>query len=268
MAKEEDGRYARVILAIFNRNYVPGITEFSFHRSELESAAKDAGLDPAKNLGDIVYSFKFRRRLPQSIRDTEPPGLAWRIRAIGGSVYQFRLSPLFEVQPQSNRLKIKVPDATPGLVALYAQGDEQALLARIRYNRLIDVFLQVTCYSLQNHLRTQVPGFAQIETDEVYVGIGKSGSHYAIPVQAKSARDRLGESQIEQDIALCKHRFPQLICRPVGAQYIDANAIALFEFAESEAGIQIVSEMHYQLVEASEMTQDDLALYRSSLNPS
>ena len=35
----------------------------------------------------------------------------------------------------------KVPDATPGVVSLYALGDEQALLARVRYNRLIDIFI-------------------------------------------------------------------------------------------------------------------------------
>lgn len=39
----------------------------------------------------------------------------------------------------------KVADATPGMIAMYAAGDEQALLARIRYNRLIDVFMGVVC---------------------------------------------------------------------------------------------------------------------------
>lgn len=39
----------------------------------------------------------------------------------------------------------------------YAPGtDEQALLTRARYNRLIDVFTGLTCYSVQNHLRTTV----------------------------------------------------------------------------------------------------------------
>jgi len=41
---------------------------------------------------------------------------------------------------------------------MYALGDEQALLAKLRYNRLLDIFTGVVCYSLQNHLRTNVPG--------------------------------------------------------------------------------------------------------------
>jgi len=47
----------------------------------------------------------------------------------------------------------KIPDSTPELVGAYALDDEQALLAIVRYNRLIDIFLSLTTYSLQNHLR-------------------------------------------------------------------------------------------------------------------
>jgi hypothetical protein len=53
----------------------------------------------------------------------------------------------------------KVPDSTPGLISLYALNDEQALLARLRYNRLIDIFTGISCYSLQSHLRTALPSF-------------------------------------------------------------------------------------------------------------
>ncbi len=58
--------------------------------------------------------------------------------------------------------------------------DEQALLATVRYNRLTDIFTGVTCYSLQNHLRTTVRGVGQVETDELYVGVDRLGKHYAI----------------------------------------------------------------------------------------
>jgi len=51
----------------------------------------------------------------------------------------------------------KVPDATPGVISMYALNDEQALLAKLRYNRLVDIFTQVACYPLQSHLHTSVP---------------------------------------------------------------------------------------------------------------
>jgi len=75
--------------------------------------------------------------------------------------------------PNPNLAETKVPDATPGIVAKYAFNDEQALLARLRYNRLVDIFTGVTCYSLQSHLRTTVPSMGQVETDEIYVGLDK-----------------------------------------------------------------------------------------------
>src|SRR5581483_2740636 len=99
-----------------------------------------------------------------------------------------------------------------GVVAKYALSDEQALLAKLRYNRLIDTFTGVTCYSLQNHLRTTVPSIGQVETDEIYIGVDRRGAHYVFPVQAKGRSDRLNIVQIEQDFALCRHKFPALIC--------------------------------------------------------
>lgn len=53
-------------------------------------------------------------------------------------------------------METKIPNATPAIIAMYALSDEQALLAKVRYNRLVAVFTGVTCYSLQSHLRTAI----------------------------------------------------------------------------------------------------------------
>lgn len=156
----------------------------------------------------------------------------------------------------------KVPDATPGVVAMYALGDEQALLARVRYNRLIDIFTGITCYSLQNHLRTSVRDIGQVETDELYVGVDTKGCQYVVPVQAKGGRDELNIVQIEQDMALCESRFPDLVCRPVAAQFTHDDVIALFAFEKIEGEVKVLMERHYKLVDANELTPEDLAAYR------
>ena len=170
------------------------------------------------------------------------------------------------LDPNLNLAVTKVPDATPGLISKYAFGDEQAVLARVRYNRLIDVFLGITCYSLQNHLRTTVPGMGQVETDEVYVGLDKSGSHYIVPVQAKGGSDRHNRVQIEQDIALCADKFPSLVCRPVGAVLMADDLIALMEFEQDGDDIRIAAERHYRLVPSDDVTDQDLAKYRQRLS--
>ncbi len=165
--------------------------------------------------------------------------------------------------PNENLATTKVPDSTPGVIAKYALTDEQALLAKLRYNRLVDIFSGVTCYSLQNHLRTTVPQMGQVETDELYVGVDKKGSHYVFPVQAKGGKDKLNIVQIEQDLALCVHKFPSLICRPLAAQFMQDQVIAMFEFEEGEKGLGISSEKHYKLVPPEEVTEADLETYRN-----
>ena len=149
-----------------------------------------------------MYSFRYRTELPASILERAPAGEAWIIRPAGRSKYRFVLVNDVPLTPNPNLAITKVPDATPGIIAKYAFNDEQAVLARVRYNRLIDIFLGIACYSLQNHLRTTVSGMGQVETDEVYVGVDKSGSHYVIPVQAKGGSDKLNRVQIEQDFAV------------------------------------------------------------------
>src|SRR5205807_1105732 len=112
-----------------------------------------------------------------------PEGSNWIITPKGRSQYAFTLTDFHEVTPRKGYAEIKIPDATPGIIAKYAKEDEQALLAKVRYNRLVDIFTKVTCYSLQSHYRTSVKGMGQVETDEIYVVVDRQGVHYVFPLQ-------------------------------------------------------------------------------------
>jgi len=191
-----------------------------------------------------------------------PEGKHWIIRGAGRGRYRFALSDQPEIIPNSMMAETKVPDSTPGVIEMYALDDEQALLAKLRYNRLIDVFTGVSCYSLQSHLRTTVQDLGQVETDEIYIGLDRRGAHYVFPVQAKGGKDRLSIVQIEQDFGLCEAKFPSLICRPIAAQFMADNVIALFDFVKDEVGVKVASERHYRLVPPSELSEDELRAYR------
>jgi len=115
---------------------------------------------------------------------------------------------------------------------------------------------------LQSHLRTTVPNIGQVETDELYVGVDKKGAHYVFPIQAKGGKDKLSVVQIEQDFAVCADKFPLLISRPLAAQFMQNDVIAMFEFEQGENGVGIVSEKHYRLVPPEEVTEGDLESYR------
>ncbi len=81
-------------------------------------------------------------------------------------------------------------------------------------------------------------------------------------IQAKAGRDRLSVVQIRQDFALCAQKFVSLICRPIAAQFMEDDVIALFEFEQSKNGIAISSEKHYRLVPPEGVTLEDLNDYR------
>jgi len=254
-------QYASIIVNIFQKHWKKGMEEFEFHRDEMVEAAAATAVDRPDNLGDVIYSFKFRKTLPAAILTTAPKGQSWILEGAGSSRYRFRLVKLggTSFKPREDIAAIKIPDATPEIIGAYALGDEQALLAKVRYNRLIDIFLGLTTYSLQNHLRTQVKGMGQIEIDEIYVGLNKNGAQFVIPVQAKGGSDKLSPVQTLQDEACCRIKFPDIICRPVSAQFMDDDVIALFELTVENGNALIVEERHYRLVPSDQI---DLATKR------
>ena len=169
-------RYTRLIEAIFLKHYQLGATAIAFERDEITQSAEELGMVLPKNLGDVLYSFRYRTQLPSSILEKAPEGYEWIIRPAGRSRYSFVLVRQSIITPSEVLVETKIPDSTPGVIAKYVLSDEQALLARVRYNRLVDIFTGITCYSLQNHLRTTVRSIGQVEIDEIYVGIDTTWS--------------------------------------------------------------------------------------------
>ncbi len=255
-------RYSAIIEKIFTSKFRTGVRIVDFAREEFETVARQLQIRLPKNLGDLVYSFRYRTDLPDKIQAEAGRGETWIIRPIGKARYRLALVADNPIQPNVNLATTKVPDATPGIVTKYACDDEQALLARLRYNRLVDVFTGVTCYSLQSHWRTFVSEMGQVETDELYVGLDKKGAHYVFPIQAKGGKDKLNVVQIEQDFAVCTTKYSGLICRPIAAQFMAGGIIALFEFEQADGSVRITAEKHYKLVPPEEVTKEDLENYR------
>ncbi len=265
MNEKQPNRYQALVADVFFHSYKKGATVVAFTREELIATATKLGIVVPKNAGDIIYSFRYRNPLPDQILKTQPRNKEWVIEGAGRALYEFRLVTINRVAPNPNLITIKIPDATPEIINSNSLSDEQALLARVRYNRLIDIFLGITAYSLQNHFRTTVKSLGQIEIDEVYVGIDRHGCQYIIPVQAKGGNDQLSTVQAKQDIACCAEKFPNLVCRAISAQFMDDSRIAMFELCLDEAGLlKTVEERHYLLVPAEHIGPADLEGYRKA----
>lgn len=256
-------RYLALIGRIFEDRFSKGDTSVEFDREDIVSTASDLGIELPKNLGDVIYSIRYRVAMPDQILETQPKGKEWIIEGIGRAKYAFRLVPLNRVVPREDLVTIGIPDGTPEVIRLYALDDEQALLAIVRYNRLLDIFLGLTTFSLQNHLRTTVKSVGQIEIDELYLGIDKHGCHYAIPVQAKGGNDQISVVQTKQDIAWCHQRFPGMQVRAISAQFMSDERVAMFELTVQDETIKVVEERHYKLMPASMLDKEAIIRYRS-----
>ena len=253
--------YDALIARIFRNHYRQGAEEFEFDRDEIERVAARLKLRLPKNLGDLIYSFRYRKDLPREILRTATGKKQWVIQPAGRSKYRFQLTRISRIVPREDLVAVKIPDSTPEIITSYALSDEQALLAKVRYNRLVDIFLGLTTYSLQNHLRTTVKGIGQMEIDEIYVGVNKNGQQFVIPVQAKGGNDQLAVVQTQQDLACCAEKFPALACRAISAQFMKEDVIAMFELALEEDEVKVVEERHYRLVASDTITAADLKTY-------
>lgn len=261
--------YGAVIEDIFARHYGGGGKDFEFDRSELRETAVRLGVKVPKNLGDVIYRFRYRAALPASILATEPEDShgnktkQWLILGAGDAKYRFRLSKLCYVVPASGLLVRKIPDATPEIIPRFALNDEQALLAKVRYNRLVDVFLGIAAFSLQSHLRTKIPNYGQIEIDELYAGLDSHGAQYVVPVQAKGGNDKIGVIQTIQDLTFCQERYKGCVARAVSAQFMEDDQIAMIELVFDGSDVSIVNEKHYKLVASDAIDEKDLKAYRA-----
>ena len=222
--------------------------------TDVAADAESQGIQRHKNIGAVIYDYRFRRKLPEAIRDTADPAQTkvWRLQLAGRGRYRFRLGPEPEIRPGSKFAKISVYEATPEIIAEFSIEDEQALLAKIRYNRLIDTFLGLTAHSLQNHLRTSVEDIGQIEIDELYIGHDGAGRLFVIPVQAKGKTDKLSAVQTEQDLAFCRvnERFRVATPRCVSAQFLSDGSVHLFEMVEKDGFAVVKREARYSFKRA------------------
>ena len=58
------------------------------------------------------------------------------------ATHRSRRAKMNRIVPRENQYQIEISDATPAIIRKHALSNEQVLLAIVRYNRLIDIFLE------------------------------------------------------------------------------------------------------------------------------
>lgn len=146
--------YARAITEVFQRVFKIESDHLPFSKAMLEEVDRELNLH-IKNIPDVPYAFRVGRYpIPDEIERTGN----WIIEGRGKGRYGFtrlKRSPYITIPSELSITEI--PEATPDVVLKYGGRDEQGMLTRIRYNRLVGTFLSLTDFHLQGHVRTSVP---------------------------------------------------------------------------------------------------------------
>jgi hypothetical protein len=109
-------RYSAIIEKIFFSKYVRGMREITFEREEMANVVSKLGIKLPKNLGDLIYSFRYRAMLPEKIAAVAGVDEIWIIRPSGRGRYRFALVKNAPIIPNELMAITKIPDATPGIV--------------------------------------------------------------------------------------------------------------------------------------------------------
>ncbi|HEX6511681.1 MAG TPA: hypothetical protein VF157_05240 [Chloroflexota bacterium] len=152
------------------------------------------------------------------------------------------------VTPDPARTEIRVLDTTPAVVEKFASHRGEALLARVRYNRLVELFTAAACYLLP----TDCGSYNSEAVVDLYVGVTRRGAECIFPVHAVASRKRLYLEVVERSRLICASRFRTLLCRPIAAHSLGDDLIALYEVEARRGQIGKLDEAHYRLVPAAE----------------
>ncbi len=250
-------RYDEVILEVFLNHYQKGVDRLVFSKDELEHICRERGIT-VRNLPDVAYTYRSRRMLPDKILATGN----WAIEAAGRGSYAFRLLcnlPHFEI-PLEDYAPVDIYNAIPEVVEGLLRQDEQSLLTRILYNRLVDIFTGLTCFHIQNHYRSSVANVGQVELDALYVGVDKTGALFVLPIEAKSQakNEMIGRIQVSQMIKLVRQNFPNLRRRILAAKTLADGTIGMVEFDDHEEpdDLGIVSVARFRLIRRGAIGED------------
>jgi hypothetical protein len=247
--KQTLSQYDEVLLEVFFRHYREGANYLKFKKDELVEACRKHGIT-VRNIPDIIYTYRARRVLPDIILSTGH----WAIEPAGRGFYAFRLlrnPPHFEI-PFRDYAPVEIYNAIPEVVEGLLRQDEQSLLTRILYNRLVDIFTGLTCFHIQNHYRSFVVGMGEVELDALYVGVDKTGTLFVIPIEAKSQAESemIGRVQVSQMAKLVRQDFAELRRRILAIKALADGTITMVEFDDHEEpdDFGIVSVGRFRLI--------------------
>jgi hypothetical protein len=241
-------RYKRTIEEVFSRRYREGTERLVFKKDELEKTSRNHGI-LSENIPDIVRTYS-RKPLPARILAKGN----WVFEVAGRGIYAFRLlhnRPHFDLGFQ-DCAAVDIYNPIPAVVEVLLPQDQESLLTRVLYHRLVDIFTGLTCFHIRNHYCSFVTGVGEVELDALYVGVDKTGTLFVLPIEAKSQAESkvIGRTQLSRIARLVRQDFATLRRRILAVRDFADGTIAMIEFNDVEEpdDFGIVSVSRFRLI--------------------
>ena len=124
-----------ILLRILEKNGGAEVAEVRFTSTDIAETATELGISYG-NPHDLAYYFRRRKGLPDSLLQH---GFN-ELKTIGkGNFLLLKSRTPPAIQFPEDIAITRIPDATPDIVYQRCGGNEQALLTRVRYSRLVPV---------------------------------------------------------------------------------------------------------------------------------
>lgn len=165
----------------------------------------------------------------------------------------------FDTLPEPEPWGDPIIDVTPRAVLEHTIGAVDLLLARVRYNKLIDRLLKCVAHSLHTDLTYCSRTFGEITVGEVYHAVNKRGAEFVVAVQANTTSPSFGPDQAELDLEVCEELFPDLAPRFVHVElehFSWGDVVVMYSLRNNKRGIQFDDEGHYRLVSSETVTSE------------
>ena len=249
LSKRYFNRYEAMMALIFSEKYQETDAPIPFTKDDLIAAAESLLIDLPQNLSDIIYALRHRSPIPKAILDTAKEGQEWVIETVGRGKYWLIQRPCQKIEADPTAVDFLVADETPIIARNFGMKGAPLLELILRKNRILKQFLSSPIEHLQSHVRASVTGVGQVEIGSLFFS---QSYGVIVPICLVAKPGQFNLNKATQAMKFASEHYGRLDCRPVVAQLLSENKVALFELHGSPETPRVLQEVHFTLARGSE----------------
>ena len=152
---------------------------------------------------------------------------------------------------------VGILDNTPTVVGQLARDERELLLARLRFNRLLDNFLGISTFPV--HLLFDSPFYDSIgpEVEELHFGIAPFGDKCMVIVLSERWNGSPAISKLRASSEVPFKYSHNMRVHFILAHQTGGNCLALIELDLSSQRSKVKAEKHYEFIKPDELNAHD-----------